>query len=269
MAEKWKTAVISGGGSGIGLRLAEELLGAGARVALVDLKFGESAMARLVKAAGGKLDGRVWIFEADVRDAALVAEIAEKSVVALGQIDIAINSAGINNVIEFGDMSEAQFRRVVEINLFGSRNFAAAVWPHLQRGSQLAFVASLAGIVSNFGYAAYSASKFGVVGLAGALRIEGKVRGIDVSVICPPEVDTPMVDAEKAEAPPVTMKLKEFAGTLALEPAVREILANLRVRRFMIIPGSRARLTRRIAGVVPGLLQSITDGIVRKTLGSQ
>jgi len=87
-------------------------------------------------------------------------------------------------------------------------------------------------------------------------------------VICPPEVETPMVEAERREAPAVTMKLKEFAGTLELEPAVREIFAGLRAREFMIIPGARARLTRRLAGAFPGLLRRISDGIVDKTLGT-
>ena len=89
-----------------------------------------------------------------------------------------------------------------------------------------------------------------------------------MSAICPPEIDTPMVKLERLQAPPVTMKLKEFAGTLAVAPAVREILAGLRTRRFMVIPGARARLTWRLAGMLPGLLQRITDSIVRKTLGT-
>ena len=266
MASKWETALISGGGSGIGLRLAEEILGTGARVALIDLAFRQEALAQLAKAAGGKLDGRCWTFEADVRNAGQLANVARQAVAALGRVDIAINCAGVQYVGKFEDISEEQFRRVVEVNLFGSRNFAAAALPHLRRGSQLALVASLAGIVSNYGYAAYNASKFGVVGFAGALRLECQPKGIAVTVICPPEVETPMVDAERREAPVVTMKLKEFAGTLELEPAVREILAGLRAREFMVIPGSRARLTRRLAGIFPGLLRNISDGIVRKTL---
>jgi len=266
MEKTWETALISGGGSGIGLRLAEEFLGMGARVALVDLRFNAEAQARLAKAAGGSLEGRCWTFEADVRNAGQLETVAREAVAALSGLDIAINSAGVQYVAEFEKMTEEQFRRVVEINLFGSRNFAAAALPHLRLGSQLALVASLAGIVSNYGYAAYNASKFGVVGFAGALRLECRPKGIAVTVICPPEVETPMVDAERREAPVVTMKLKEFAGTLELEPAVREILAGLRAREFMVIPGSRARLTRRLAGIFPGLLRNISDGIVRKTL---
>jgi len=62
----------------------------------------------------------------------------------------------------------------VDINLKGSRNFAAAVLPHMASGSRLVLLASLAGLVGNYAYAAYNASKFGVVGLASALRIEYK-----------------------------------------------------------------------------------------------
>ena len=201
-----------------------------------------------------------------MRNAERMLTVAREAAAALGRIDIAINSAGVHYAAEFEKISEEQFRRVVEINLFGSRNFAAAVAPHLQRGSQLALVASLAGIVSNYGYAAYNASKFGVVGLAGALRIEYRARDIYVSVICPPEIDTPMVKMERLQAPPVTMKLKEFAGAVDIDVAMREILAGLRRRQFMVIPGAKARLTRRLAGMFPALLQRITDSIVRKTL---
>ena len=123
MAKVWATALISGGGSGIGLRLAEEVLGLGARVALVDLKFTAEARARLAKAAGGSLEGRCRTFEADVRNAGQLATVAREAVAVLGGLDIAINSAGVQYVAEFEKMTEEQFRRVVEINLFGSRNF--------------------------------------------------------------------------------------------------------------------------------------------------
>ncbi len=268
MAKTWETALISGGGSGIGLRLAEEFLGMGARVALIDLAFkdgGEGAPRQ-----GGRRESRRPLLDLRgrrERRPELLANVARAGCRGAGHPRHRHQLAPASRTrSEFEKMSEEQFRRVVEINLFGSRNFAAAALPHLQQGAQLALVASLAGIVSNYGYTAYNASKFGVVGFAGALRLECQPKGIAVTVICPPEVETPMVEAERREAPVVTMKLKEFAGTLELEPAVREILAGLRAREFMVIPGSRARLTRRLAGIFPGLLRNISDGIVRKTL---
>lgn len=266
MATMWKNAVISGGGSGLGLRMAEECLLAGGRVALLDLNFGEAAMAKLTRAAGGNLAGRVWCFQVDVRKGDEVAKAAASAVQALGSIDLALNSAGVQYVAEFEKISEETFRRVIEINVMGSRNFAAGVLPHMNPGSQLALIASLAGFTTAYGYTPYNASKYAVVGLAGALRLECVPRGITVSCVCPPEVETPMVDEERKMSPKATAKLKEFAGTLQVEPAVREIIAQLLARKFIVIPGVRARFAYRLARFVPGLLNRISDGIVRKAL---
>ena len=266
MATMWKNAVISGGGSGLGLRMAEECLQAGGRVALLDLTFGEVALAKLNKAAGGNLDARVWQYVVDIRNGSDVAQAITQAAAALGSIDLALNSAGVQWVGEFEQITEEQFRRVMEINVMGTRNFAAAALPHMKSGSQLALIASLAGIVGTYGYTPYNASKFAVVGLAGALRLEYAPKGISVCVVCPPEVETPMVDEERKMAPRATMALKEFAGTLQLEPAVREIIDQLLARNYMVIPGARARLTRRVASYFPGLLRSISDRIVRKAL---
>ena len=136
----------------------------------------------------------------------------------------------------------------------------------MKAGSQLALIASLAGFTCAYGYTPYNASKYAVVGLAGALRLECVPKGITVSCVCPPEVETPMVEAERRMSPKATAKLKEFAGTLQVEPAVREIIAQLLDRRYIVIPGVRARFAYRLARFVPGLLNKISDGIVRKAL---
>lgn len=266
MTRMWETAVISGGGSGLGLRLAEECLLAGGRVALLDLTFAEAAMAKLTAAAGGTLEGRVWCYPVDVRKGDDVAVAATAAATALGKIDLAVNSAGVQYVAEFEKINEETFRRVIDINVMGSRNFAAAVLPHMKAGAQLALIASLAGFTCAYGYTPYNASKYAVVGFAGALRLECAPKGITVSCVCPPEVETPMVDEERKMSPKATAKLKEFAGTLQLEPAVREIIAQLLARKTIVIPGARARLTYRLARWVPGLLNRISDGIVRRAL---
>ena len=268
MATMWKNAVISGGGSGLGLRLAEECLQAGGRVALLDLTFGEAAVAKLTKAAGGKLEGRVWQYTVDMRNGNDVAQAIAQAAAALGKIDLALNSAGVQYVAEFEKITEEQFRRVMDINVMGSRNFAAGALPHMKSGSHLVLIASLAGFTCAYGYTPYNASKFAVVGLAGALRLECVPRGTTVSCVCPPEVETPMVDEERKMSPKATAKLKEFAGTLELEPAVREIIDQLLDRKYIVIPGFRARFAYRLARFIPGILNKISDGIVRKALAS-
>jgi short-subunit dehydrogenase len=152
------------------------------------------------------------------------------------------------------------------VNLIGARNFAAAVEPHLQAGSHLVFVASLAGLVGNFAYAAYCASKFGTVGLAQCLRLELKARGIDVSVCCPAEIDTPLVDQERQTLHPVSAALKDFVGTMDVESVCHSMLKGIARRNFEIIPGAMPRLSVCMSRLMPGAMRSVSDLIVARTL---
>jgi 3-dehydrosphinganine reductase len=259
--ENWNTVFISGGGSGIGLCLARVFAARGNRIAVFDLRISEA-----VRVALSRANADACCFEeVDICNALLLEKAAATAVAALGAPDLAINCAGVQIAKPFLALSAEEFSRVITINLVGSRNFAAAVLPHMQRGSRLALVASLAGLVSNYTYSAYNASKFGVVGLAGALRMDCLPRGIAVSVICPPEVKTPMVEEELKTMDPITYELKQVAGTLELQQACTEILAGLERGHFCVIPGFRARLIWRLNRWFPALLMRKTDQIILKS----
>jgi short-subunit dehydrogenase len=181
--------------------------------------------------------------------------------------DLVIHSAGIQIAKPFSELTAEEYRRVIEVNLLGSRNVAAAMLPRLQTGARFAFVASLAGLVPSYSYSAYSASKFGIVGLAGSLRLEYRPKGIDISVICPPEVDTPLVTEERRTMHPASKALKELAGTLSVGAAAREILAGLARGEFLVIPGGRAKLTQALDRFFPrSLSRRITDLVVSSAL---
>lgn len=257
MHDNWHTAFITGGGSGIGLRLAEMLAGRGTRLALFDRKIDDAVRQRL----GALAPGAVFQ-EVDVRDAPALDAAVRSAVPAIGAPQLAINCAGVQRARAFEDLTAADFDFVVGVNLFGSRNFAAAVLPHLGSGANLVFIASLAGLVSNYGYAAYSASKFGVVGLAAALRIENRPRGVGVTVVCPPEVETPMVVEERRTAPSITMQNKQFAGVVALDDLCHGILRGAARGEWMIVSGFKARLTHLMARLAPGLGNRIVDRMV-------
>ena len=234
-----RTTLITGGASGIGKRLAELLEARGDDVVILDQALG-----------------------ADVRDAAAV-----KAAVDAARPRLVINSAGIQLAKRFPDLSDEEFRRVVEVNLIGSRNVAAAAWPHLKDGGHLVLVASLAGLTPLYGYAGYSASKYGVVGLAEVLRLEGRPEGIRVSCVCPPEVDTPMVEKERRTMLPATQALKAVAGSIDVDTAAREILAGIDRQAFMIVPGRRGRATRLLTRVAPQrIAHAIADRAVAKAL---
>ena len=257
MSSVWTTAFVTGGGSGIGLRLAEMLALRGVRLAVFDLRLSDDVRRRLGSAAPGSV-----FHEVDVRDAARLEAAVRASVAEVGAPQLAINCAGVQRARVFGELTAADFDFVVDINLRGSRNFAAAVLPHLSPGARLVFLASLAGLVANYGYAAYSASKFGVVGLASALRIECKPQGVSVTVVCPPEVETPMVEEERRTAPAITMQSKQFAGVVSLDDLCEDILRGAERGEWMVVTGFKAKLTRFLARAVPGLMNRLIDRMV-------
>lgn len=254
-----KTAFISGGGSGIGLNLAKALLKDGANIAIFDLKV-EDALLEELRALNKA--ARVERYIVDITDHQSVDAAMDSAAADLGAPDFAINCAGILRTAVFTQMPYQMFEQTIQVNLIGSRNFAAGVLRHMQPGGHLALIASLAGICGSYTHAAYSASKFGVVGLAEVLRTELKPEGIDVSVICPGEILTPMLEEERRVGSSVTEIVNEFAGVLPVEDAVRGILKGLQKREFMVTPGFKARLTRALARKASGLFRMIVDSKV-------
>jgi NAD(P)-dependent dehydrogenase (short-subunit alcohol dehydrogenase family) len=255
---------VTGAAAGIGRRLAELALEAGADVAAFDQA--RDGLTELTDAAAQR-GRRVQAETVDIRDAERLNEAVEEAVGLIGAPDLAINCAGIQLAKPFEELSAEEFRRVIEVNLLGSRNFAAAVLPQMHAGGRLALVSSLAGLVPNYSYAAYSASKYAVVGLAEVLRLEYRPRGIDVSVICPPEVETNLVVEERKTQHPASATLKRTAGTLDVDTACREIFSALQERGFMIIPSRRARLVAWMGKYVPrALAHAGTDLTVRRVL---
>lgn len=262
------TLFISGAGSGIGLQLAKLGLQRGRRVALFDLTFDDSVRGEL--ASMSSQEDRMSIHSnVDVRDPAALHAAFLRAVRDIGRPSLAINSAGISRNELFAESHLDLFEETVAINLVGSRNFAAAALPHLMPGSRLALIASLAGITGGYTYAAYASSKAGVIGLARVLRVEWAQDGIGVSVICPPEIMTPMVQRYDGTMHPATRALKDVAGTLPLEEACLEMLDQLDRGRFMVIPGRRARRTVWMTRLLPeSVTIRMTDRIVRRAIAA-
>jgi 3-dehydrosphinganine reductase len=256
--------VITGAGSGIGLRLAELLATRGEAIVALDLAFPRIAREALLAAVGGA-EERLVTFEVDVRNGERVRAAIVEGVATLGTPSLVLNCAGILDAREFTEISEADFRRVIDTNLIGSRNVAAAAVEVLGPGGRLVLTASLAGLVTNYGYSSYSASKFGVIALADVLRMELRPRGIAVSVITPPEVETPMLVEERRSAPAATTRMKQLAGSLPLDPAAEAILAGIDRGEFLIIPSRRAKMTALLPRVLPRrLTHAIVDLVIRR-----
>lgn len=263
----WKHSIITGGGSGLGLGLGQRLLRQGGILTVLDLSVSHEARCQLDEAA--KQGGGQWHYlEVNVTDEQAVDRLIRLAVQRFGHVNLAVNSAGIINNKTFAKLTSAEFRQVIEVNLFGSFNFAKAVLPHLASGGRLALMSSMAGLISNYGYTAYGTSKFGVVGLATTLRYEYEPLGFGITCICPPEVKTPMVAHErsKGNGDPISLALKDFAGSLELDEACDAILAGIDAGEFLVVPGLRSKLTLKLLRYWPAAFHGFLNYNIRRLL---
>ncbi|MGH7094930.1 MAG: SDR family NAD(P)-dependent oxidoreductase, partial [Stellaceae bacterium] len=125
-------------------------------------------------------------------------------------------------------------------------------------------VSSGAGLVGIFGYTAYAASKFALRGLAEALRAELRPDGVGVSIVFPPDTDTPQLAAENRTKPPATRQITAQGGLWQADAVARMILRGIRRNRFAITPGWQMTLLYRFGNVAGPLLAWHFDRLVRR-----
>lgn len=189
-----KTAIVTGGASGIGKGLCEELGKYGAHVVVADVNEEEARnVAASLKASGGRAEAvKLDVTnEEDVRG--LIDETAAKS----GRLDYIFNNAGIGIGGEVKDMDLDHWKRIVAVNQWGVVYGTLAAYKVMVRqgSGHIVNTASAAGLVPSPFLTAYSMTKHAVVGLSTGLRAEGAELGVKVSVVCPGFIDTPIFDS--------------------------------------------------------------------------
>ncbi|MBA4380889.1 MAG: short-chain dehydrogenase, partial [Anaerolinea sp.] len=157
-----------------------------------------------------------------------------------GLPDLVINSAGVTQPGYVQDLDLSVFRQMMEINYFGTVHVVKAVLPGMMaRGcGHIVNISSVAGFAGVFGYSAYGASKYAVRGLSDVLRAELKPQGIRVSVVFPPDTDTPQLAYDKLFQPPETKVLNAKAKMLSADEVAEAILRGVRQNKYIILPGA-------------------------------
>jgi NAD(P)-dependent dehydrogenase (short-subunit alcohol dehydrogenase family) len=186
-----QTAIVTGGGTGIGAAIADRLAGAGATIAIVDIDL---ASAHRVAAILGNGSFAVC---ADVSRAAEVRGAVEEVINRTGRIDILVNNAGIAGAVApIWDQTDEQWQKNIAINLTGVFNFCRAVIPHMRSRAygRIVNIASIAGKEGNPRMVPYSATKAGVIGLTKSLGKEVATEGICVNAVAPAVVQTQILD---------------------------------------------------------------------------
>ena len=238
-----KIAFVTGGASGIGAALTTKLIDGGAEVWIADRQIGPAQeLAQRLNGGGAKARA----IELDVRSypsfERAVAEVVEQS----GRIDYLFNNAGIVVGGEIDSYTLEDWNDVVDVNLRGVVHGIQAVYPIMirQRSGHIVNTASMYGLVTTPGVGSYTATKHAVVGISKALRVEAERHGVQVSVLCPGVIRTPILTRGKYGRVTTTgvsdEKLLKFMEPFRPMPpekfAERTLRAVLRGDAIIVVP---------------------------------
>ena len=230
-----KVAIITGGGRGIGEATCLKFAAEGAKVVVVDMAGGEDVVA-MIKANGGQ----AIALTANVTDPASVEKMVADTVAAYGKVDVIVNNAGITDDAQLLKMTEAQWDKVINVNLKGvflCGQAAAKQMATQETGGVILSASSVVGVYGNFGQTNYAATKWGVIGMTKSWAKELGRKKIRTAAVCPGFINTPMV-AKMPENVVDMMKGKSPLGRLGEPSDVAALYAFLASDEASFITGT-------------------------------
>jgi NAD(P)-dependent dehydrogenase (short-subunit alcohol dehydrogenase family) len=240
----WKTAVITGAGSGLGRALSVDLALDGWTIGIADVNVeGAECTLDLIERAGGRGE----VYRCDITDIAQVMAMADHFFEAWGGVSLLVNNAGIAAAGFVGDAEISDWRRIVEVNLLGTVNGCHAFVPRMkaQGGGYIVNIASSAGISNLPEMAPYNVTKAGVISLSETLRTELTCDRIGVTVACPTFFDTNLLDTMSCS----NDFQSDFAHSafsnakLTTEDIARAVIKGARKGKLYVFPQFAAKWT--------------------------
>ncbi len=232
--------LITGAAGGMGIRLARHYAAEGHTLVLVD-KDGD----RLAESARplGLPESRLYTRGVDISRKEQVDALAAEVLSSVGDVDLLVHIAGVAHLGDFLDMPLEDIELMMKVNYWGTVYIDRAFLPAMvRRGSgHLVNMASMAGLTAQPIGAAYSASKHAVVGLSEAIRAEVKDKGVDVSIICPFNVKTPIFDTIRYHGYSQGYADSQYRMGVDPDKAVKTIIRGIRKRKFLIIVGAAGK----------------------------
>jgi 3-dehydrosphinganine reductase len=261
-------AIITGGSSGIGRAIACLLTRRGADVSIIARRQGllDETLAEL-EALRESQSQRLKSRSADLTD----WEQAQGAIADLTADnhppDILINAAGFAHPGYFEELPLDIFRATMDIDYFGTVYTTKAVAPIMmeRRSGHIVNFSSIAGFLPVFGYTAYSPAKYAVRSFSDVLRSELKPYSIHVSVVFPPDTDTPQLHYENQFKPLETQRISGAARAMTADQAARAVVRGIERRKPYILPSFDGWLYFVLADGLGGVFRWYFDQVVAKT----
>jgi len=263
-----KVVFLTGAAGGMGTALARTFAAAGSKLVLTDRDAdGLAALAARLQEEGADC----LALPLDVTDEAACVAAVARGVERFGRLDVLVNNAGITHRSAFGRTDPAVFRRVMDVNLFGSLFCARAALPHLIASQGLIIViSSIAGFAPLLGRTGYAASKHALHGLFDSLRSEVQPAGVDVTIVCPGFTATGIDRHALGEDGRPTDHPQSTTGQVASpdDVAAAVLKAAARSRRLLVL-SFIGRLTRLMTKLCPGLYERLMARSLRSELAGR
>jgi len=259
-----KSVLITGGSSGIGFAIANALAEIDAKIILLARDYENLKIAKnsILEKHGG---AKIKIVPVDVTDEKTLSILYHKYMRNHEIPDILINCAGVARPGYVQELPAHVFRWTMDIDYFGTVNMTRLLLPGMiERGSgHIINVSSIAGVIGIFGYTAYCGAKFAVKGFSDALRSELKPKGIRVSVLYPPDTDTPQLAWENQFKPRETKAISGTAKPISPDWVARQTLKSAARGKYAIVPGMEAKIMYFAGTSLGNLIYPIMDFMVR------
>ncbi|MBN1799184.1 MAG: SDR family oxidoreductase [Spirochaetales bacterium] len=263
----WGTSsIICGGSKGIGKAIAADIVQYGGSVLIIarNKQGVEKALTELKQ----KRINNKQIIEGqscDTTSEKAVNRIFSDFIKKYGVPDYLINNVGYSYPQYIEKLKLTDYKRNMETNYYGQVIPTLFLLPHFIRARKghIINVASMLGYFGIMGYAAYCPSKFAVVGFSEVLRHELKPYNIKVSILYPPDTDTPGYEKENQSKPKECKALSESAGLLAPEQISNALITGILKDKYQILPG-QAGFIYKMYRHFPGLVRKIIDGDYKK-----
>lgn len=262
---KDKVVVVTGAASGIGAAICQRFAAAGAKIGLLDMDdAGVTAAAARLRGAGADAVG----IKCDVADEAECTSAVAAVIKRFGGVDLLVNNAGITQRSAFVDTNISVYRKVMDVNFYGSLNCTrAAIDSLIDRSGSIIVIESLAGLTPLLGRTGYCASKHALHGFFTSLRSELRDSGVHILLVCPGFVNTNLQTRALGGDGRVTAHPQSVVGKpTSAEKVAEAIYQGALNKRHLLVLTPVGKLAYWISRLAPVLYERLMARQVRGEL---
>jgi 3-dehydrosphinganine reductase len=272
-----KIALITGGSSGIGLALSQKLAANGCSVGILSRDLQKlSAAADKIRTSASSPSVRVSTIQADVSNYDDLRKSVQAWIAQEGTPNLLVNSVGFGRPGLFEKTGVEVFHYMMDTNYFGSIHMTKILLPEMlkRKSGHIVYISSVVGFLGMYGYSAYAPTKFAVKGFVDTLRTEIRGSGVQLTLVFPPDTDTPGLEAEKPYQPPMLVAMNESSSTISAEACAGHILKGIQKNRYIVTPGPDSTMMFKLVGLLGGglmypVLDFMLDDAARKVARNQ